>query len=147
MAVGTARTRDSLTCTPAWGKVGILGAWWPAEEEEESLLFKGVLNIFFCSTPPCPAVPTLAPFAHFQARAGQSGHLGAWWPVEEEEESLLFKRVLKYSIINFFSSAYTQPQMPTLPTLPTLPTFAPRRGNPNVRGIGEEVSNDFFSSP
>jgi hypothetical protein len=37
---------------PCEGMLGKLGAWWPAEEEEESLLFKGVSNFFFSSTHP-----------------------------------------------------------------------------------------------
>jgi hypothetical protein len=42
-------TRSQACMVRVWG---IWGLWWPAEEEEESLLFKGVLNIFFSSTYP-----------------------------------------------------------------------------------------------
>jgi hypothetical protein len=40
--------------------------------------------------------------------------LGAWWPVEEEEESLLFKGVLKYSVTDFFCRPYTPPILPNI---------------------------------
>jgi hypothetical protein len=76
----------------------MLEAWWPAEEEEESLLFKGVFNFFFSSTHPVKHVKHVK----LPHPAGVvASMVGTWWPAEEEE-ALLFKRVFNY----FSSSTY-----------------------------------------
>jgi hypothetical protein len=48
-----------------WAKVGILGAWWPAEEEEESLLFKHVSTVLLTSSPASIRTLKSPTFAHF----------------------------------------------------------------------------------
>jgi hypothetical protein len=54
----TATDDNTRSQAPRWGMFDMLGAWWAGEEEEESLLFKGLSSISIT-----PAV-------------GQIGHFG-----------------------------------------------------------------------